>query len=446
MPTEKPSVLPVAASAERSRPHPQPCITPEPGIKAQSGGNVVRLATLGLTSFATGLSQIPPLLGLSEPSSTGDLATPFYEVVHTALPLSLGAIFAAAFIDPFLRHSRTCPSYTLLLVPASFLTGAGHAMLLLLPMFPLPRDLSTALIAAAHLLVGVGNTVNFTTAMLLSRGSTPALGFISGMVAMGIVTQTCTGLLLGAGTRRLVAMFLALANGCFMLFASRAGGWMAAGGSEDEEAVDEKMLFRVKGGQGGFPPPPSRLTVLGALFAFAHQAAMVVIPVWLVSLTGRQLGGSAGQVSLVYAMFTFCAGLGVGSLTLIPPIEQRKQLVFSALLVSVGLLLLAWLLGDAFDAAAAAAPVGFFMASAYPWIVALLMHEMSEQERLSGVAIVVAFGTSGAVTALSITQMAAHLESPAVLHLAVMGLFGGMLMCWNAMSDAKTRYDLMELN
>jgi hypothetical protein len=309
----------------------------------------------------------------------------------------------------------------------------------------LPRDLSTALIAAAHLLLGIGNTVSLTIAMLLSRGSAPLLGLVHGLVALGVIIQTCIiNLYLDVGARHwTAALLLALARGCSALFLSQAmrctpaAAAAAAGGYEAAETGDEMILSR-----GGFPPPASRLTILGALFAFAYQAAMVVVPVWLVSWTGGEPSSSTGQMPLVYAVVPFWAGIviGVGSLALTPSVEQKKQLVSSALVASAGLLLPAWVLGDVFwNAAATGALVGFLMGPAYPWMVALLIRETSEEERLSGIAIVVAFGTAGAVTALSIIHLASQLESPAVLHLAVLGLFGGMLMCWNAMSDANRK-------
>ncbi|KAK3307239.1 uncharacterized protein B0T15DRAFT_168301 [Chaetomium strumarium] len=492
MALEKPPVLPIATSAERrSCSHRQPCIQPNTTIDRQKGDRVVRLATICLASFATGLSGIPLLLALPEPSSTGGLeldnSLSFHRLAHTALPFSLGAILAAAFIDPILRHSRACRSFPpFLLVPANILIGTGHAALLLLlllpPMFRLPRDLSTALTAAAHLLIGAGSTVNLTTAiLLLPRGSssTPSLlGLINGVLAMGVVvTQTlccCTGnmSLDDAGTPRwrhhLAALILALSCSCYCcsaLFslasqASSGSGWgttpAAGGGCEEAEAEAEalddddkkkkKILpLQVNRGQGGFPPPASRLTLLGAVFTFAYQAAMVVVPVWLVLLIGGGgPGSSTGQVPLVYALLTFWAGIGVGSLALIPSVERSKQLMFSALVLSTGLLLLVWLFVDVFwNAVAAAGLVGFFMGPAYPWMVALLIRETSDEERAGGTAIVIAFGTSGTVTALFITQLADQLESPALLHLAVVGLFGGMLMSWNAMLDAKKKPELM---
>lgn len=87
-------------------------------------------------------------------------------------------------------------------------------------------------------------------------------------------------------------------------------------------------------------------------------------------------------------------------------------------------------------AAAAAALVGVVLGPVYPWAVAgMLGRGMGEEETASGVGITVAFGNVGMVAALFVTGSIELLEAPGALQWVMAGLFGGMLLCWDALPD-----------
>jgi hypothetical protein len=59
---------------------------------------------------------------------------------------------------------------------------------------------------------------------------------------------------------------------------------------------------------------------------------------------------------------------------------------------------------------------------------------MEEEERVSGVAVTVAFGTSGAVAGVFGVGLVEYLGGSFLLLLVVVsGVFGGMVFCWYAL-------------
>jgi hypothetical protein len=105
------------------------------------------------------------------------------------------------------------------------------------------------------------------------------------------------------------------------------------------------------------------------------------------------------------------------------------------------ILLLSWFAqGTVKTSTAIAALVGLVLGPVAPSVMEILVCGMSEDEKPSGVAVVVAFGTSGAVAGLVAPQLATHLEMPAAaLRWGIMGLFSCMLLCWRTMVGVEER-------
>ena len=160
--------------------------------------------------------------------------------------------------------------------------------------------------------------------------------------------------------------------------------------------------------------------MVGAVFALVYSAGVVAVP--------ESLG--FGRVTAV----GFWGGFGIGCfMLLLPGGRHLGQSVPLPLLLATGMLLLAWLMPGAIKTSTTAATlVGLVLGPVAPSFMGILINGMSEDEKPSGVAIVLAFGTSGAVAGLVAAQLTTQLGMEAVLRWMILGLFSGMLLCWRA--------------
>ena len=197
------------------------------------------------------------------------------------------------------------------------------------------------------------------------------------------------------------------------------------------------------GPEGGYPPPPSRDTVVGALFGFGYHAVAAAVPAVVGLVRVGQGGGVAGQNAVAWMAAAFRGGMVVGRVVLLlllwhgdkPP---QKQSVFGALVLGAALLLVLPLFPVAAGSTvAAAALVGLTFGPVYPWVLCVLVCEMGEHERLGGIGIIVAFGNTGTAAGLFATSLIACSGHPLALYAVVVGVFGGMLVCWKSLSDGR---------
>jgi hypothetical protein len=178
------------------------------------------------------------------------------------------------------------------------------------------------------------------------------------------------------------------------------------GGTGSNKAVNVD-LFLQRVSQGDVAPLPSRATVLAALFAFAYQASAVFIPAWLSWLSANKRGIERLGSSQSGVLVAFWAAIGVGRFFVVPSGERPNPRFASlCLAVGAGMLLLIWLHVNKIDdpkAAVAAVLFGLVLGPLYPWVVEKSAGEMSEDEKLNGLSIVVAFGIGGTLAASLIT-------------------------------------------
>jgi len=165
-----------------------------------------------------------------------------------------------------------------------------------------------------------------------------------------------------------------------------------------------------------------------------------MIPAWLVSSIG-EFGNN--KPTLKFTTAAVWGGIVVGRCVFLPWFEgigKAKHLVSWALTFTASLLLLFWLfLGTVKGLMAVAALAGLLLGPVYPFVLGLVMHEIDDHEKQSGVGIVVAFGSAGALAAACINLLVAFWGIPFVLYLLISGLLGGMLLCWNGLADEKKR-------
>ena len=198
------------------------------------------------------------------------------------------------------------------------------------------------------------------------------------------------------------------------------------------------------GPEGSYPPPPSRDTVVGALFGFGYHAVAAAVPVLVGLVRVEQGGGVSGQKTLAWMAAAFGGGMVAGRVVMLLHLWhgdklRQKQFVCRALMLAAAgvLLVLPLFPVAAGSAAAAAALVGLTFGPVYPWVLGILVCEMGEHERLGGIGIIVAFGNTGTAAGLFATSLIACSGHPLALYVIVLGVFGGMLVCWNSLSDGR---------
>jgi hypothetical protein len=322
----------------------------------------------------------------------------------------------------------------------------------------------------------VGNTLSLTIATLLCRGgTTTTLGVLHGTVALGVVLRTALTIIDTRGGvfavsegkgQHLAALGLALVTAGFHVVLAGSPPTAGSPGSEPAEKGkevrrtiwDDAETAAITGDRkiwpspdvsksDGYSPPASRTTILIALFAFVHHGAVAAIPAGLVSSSFEGRMDTVGHLSsTTYTTAAFWTGITLGRLMIPSPpwgqqytcIRLKQAIIVRAVLVAASCsLLLFWfswsMLGHV--SIPAAGLFGIVLGPMYPWAVSVLMREMDEDEALSGVGIVVAFGYAGEMFALLTVQLVTHLAVPVVLYAVTAGLVGGMLVCWRVLVE-----------
>lgn len=195
----------------------------------------------------------------------------------------------------------------------------------------------------------------------------------------------------------------------------------------------------------GFPPPASRTTVLGALFAFAYQAAVVTIPYQLASSVPSW---RSGWPSLGYTlvMAGFWAGITVGRMVSSPLAQNigERRFVSAALVLVPAVQMVFWLAPEGVrSAVVVAAGSGLLLGPVYPCALAGLIRRMGEHEEVNDIGIIMAFGSTAGAIALVTISLIAEMAGPFVLQTIATGLCGLMLLCWYSLPrgrDGEWRY------
>lgn len=183
----------------------------------------------------------------------------------------------------------------------------------------------------------------------------------------------------------------------------------------------------------------SRVVVLGALFIFAYQGAEVSISGWVISFLEDTRGGDPNRVG--YVTSGFWAGITLGRFLLSAPAHKigEKVFVYGVVVGATVFELLVWLVPNIIGDAVAVAIVGLLLGPVYPCAVAVFMRTMSRAEKLSGLGVVSAFGSSGGAAAPFTTGLLSQVAGTFVLHPIAIGLFAVMVITWYGLPSHRKR-------
>jgi fucose permease len=182
-----------------------------------------------------------------------------------------------------------------------------------------------------------------------------------------------------------------------------------------------------------------RLVLLGALFIFAYQGAEVSISGWVISFLIAARNGDPSSVGYVTA--GFWAGITIGRFVLSSPAHKigEKTFVYFTVVGAAVFQLLVWLVPNVVGDAISVAIVGLLLGPVYPCAAAVFMRGMNRSEKVSGMGVTSAFGSSGGALAPFTTGILAQAFGTWVLHPIAIGLFAAMLMCWYGLPVTRRR-------
>lgn len=376
---------------------------------------------------------------------TGRLLTRHYNIGYAVVSLlfvgqAVGFIMGAAIIDPLrarLGRGRALALSQIFMV-AGYVTMASTV--------PFPA------IVVALFLIGLGMSINLALGNIFCgslTNATTALGAMHGAYGIGGITGpllanafvTAFGLVWSR--YYLLTLVLTVFNGFLAL-------WSYARFEAEQEtdalpnvhttmtttsasAAAASKLRTLKSAL------TSRVVVLGALFIFAYQGAEVSISGWVISFLEDTRGGDPDRVG--YVTSGFWAGITLGRFVLSGPAHRigEKRFVYGVVVGAAVLELLVWLVPNIIGNAVAVAIVGLLLGPIYPAAVAVFMRTMSRTEKLSGLGVVSAFGSSGGAAAPFTTGLLSQVAGTFVLHPIAIGLFAMMLVAWYGLPSQRKR-------
>ncbi|TDZ40966.1 Bypass of stop codon protein 6 [Colletotrichum trifolii] len=335
-----------------------------------------------------------------------------------------------------------------------FITGAvfletlraklGRARLLLLSQtivclayVPVVAQAPFPLIVVSFFMVGFSMSHNLAVSNVFCgslRQATTALGFLHGSYGIGgtIGPLMATALVTAAGTRWSVYYFITLGTGIFnAVFAT----WSFWHYERDLPSSQQQQQFAADGDSRTqlltmFSALKIRLVLLGAAFIFAYQGAEVSISGWVISFLITDRNGNPDAVGYVTA--GFWAGITLGRFFLSHAAHRvgEKRFVFGATVGAAVFQVLVWWVPNVVGPAVSVAIVGLLLGPVYPSAISVFIKRMTRDERVSGMGVITAFGSSGGAVAPFTTGLLAQATGPWVLHPIAIGLFAAMLVCW----------------
>lgn len=299
-------------------------------------------------------------------------------------------------------------------------------------------------IVVAFFLVGLGQSINLALGNIFCgslKQSTAALGAmhgsygIGGIVAPLIATAFVSVLELVWSRYYLFPLGLAVFNAILALWAysNAEPPPVPAAVTTGPSASATSRLYTVV---RAFTSP---IVLLGALFVFAYQGAEVSISGWVISFLEEARGGDPRRVG--YVTSGFWAGITLGRFALSLPAHKlgEKVFVYGAVAGAAGFELVVWLVPNVVGNAVAVAVVGLLLGPVYPCAAAVFMRAMTRGEKLSGMGVISAFGSSGGAAAPFTTGLLAQVAGTFVLHPIAIGLFAAMLVCWYGLPAQRKR-------
>lgn len=318
---------------------------------------------------------------------------------------TLGFIIAALFVQGITDRLGRARTYAL----CQLVMAAGYVPMATAAPFPV--------FVLSFFLVGFGASFNLALGNVfcgsLQQG-TSMLGVMHGAYGVG---ASVGPLLAGAVVRSgwgwsgyyLGLLGLAVFSAAFAAFAFR-------GSEEDVVAVGDGAEGK-HDLQGMFTAVSTGVVLMGALFMCAYRGVEV-------SMSTSARSGSSG--------FVFWVGITVGRLLLWAPARKLddRPLVYMAVFGAAAFEGLSWMAPFRISDTAALAVVGLLLGPVYPCATAVFMRSMGIHERVGGISVISAFGSSGGAAAPFTVGVLAELVGPAVLHPITIALCGVMMSCW----------------
>ncbi|KAK3943346.1 putative mfs efflux protein [Diplogelasinospora grovesii] len=407
--------------------------------------NRYRFLAICLMNFTNGLND-------SAPGALIPYMETHYNIGYALVSLifvgnALGFITAALFIDGIRERLGRAKAFAL----SQLIQAGGYVILCSTAPFP-AIPLGFFLVGfGMSLYLAMGNVFcgslrNGTTALGIMHGSYGIGGTIGPLIATALVTVAKT-----IWSRYyFITLALALANAGLALWAY----W----GEDNEQNTNtntntntvvvgeqEQLEGRVAPTRnalaGMLTAATSRVVLLGALFIFAYQGAEVSISGWVISFLIAARNGDPSSVGYVTA--GFWAGITLGRFLLSSPAHRigEKKFVYWVVAGAAVFELLVWLVPNVVGDAVAVAIVGLLLGPVYPCAAAVTMRGMSKHERVTGVGVISAFGSSGGAAAPFTTGILAQAVGTFVLHPIAIFLFAVMLGCWYGLPNKPKRTD-----
>jgi fucose permease len=343
---------------------------------------------------------------------------------------AIGFIFAALFLDD-LRH-RLGRAKTLAL--SQVVMMAGYVPIVCTAPFPA--------ITFSFLLIGFGISINLAISNLFCgslRSATNALGAMHGSYGIGgtigPLIATSTVARAGALWSRyyLLPLGLAVVNAVLGTWAYRHYERELGPNHPIVNPYGPAPSTTLSRISGMVQALPSRTILLGAIFIFAYQGAEVSISGWVISFLITNRGGDPSSIG--YVTSGFWAGITIGRFVLTAPAHRMGERLFVYVVVvgAAAFELIVWLVPNVVGSAVAVAIVGLLLGPVYPCAASVFMRNMTRSEKLPGMGIISAFGSSGGALAPFTTGIMAQAVGTFVLHPISIALFGVMLVCWYTM-------------
>lgn len=354
---------------------------------------------------------------------------------------AIGFIAGAGIIDPLRERLGRGRALAL----AQIIMVAGYVIISCTAPFPA--------IVIAFFLIGLGMSINLALGNIFCgslTNATTALGAMHGSYGIGGIAGP-----LMANTFATAAGFVWSRYYIMTLGLSVLNGFLALWSywrfEAEHDALNEAPPLRTTGTTTSASAAAvsklrtvasaftSRVIVLGALFIFAYQGAEVSISGWVISFLEDTRGGDPNRVG--YVTSGFWAGITLGRFILSAPAHKigEKIFVYGVVVGAAVFELLVWLVPNIIGNAVAVAIVGLLLGPIYPCAVAVFMRTMSRSEKLSGLGVISAFGSSGGAAAPFTTGLLSQIAGTFVLHPIAIGLFAVMLMTWYGLPSERKR-------
>ncbi|KAF4826545.1 Bypass of stop codon protein 6 [Colletotrichum tropicale] len=430
---QSPSRTPTTSGSdlEMSRPSTPIAIESLPSI-TDPYMNRFRLAAACLINFGNGLND-------SAPGALIPYMEKHYNIGYAIVSLifignAFGFIFGAVFLESL---RAKLGSARLLAVAQSLITLAYVPILALAP-FPV--------VVVSFFMIGFGMSLNLAINNVFCgslRNATTALGSLHGAYGLGgtigplMATALVTRAHASWSTYYFITLGLAAFNGAFATWSF----WhyekdlplsQQQTASEADTTSTTQLLAM-------FSALKMRIVLLGALFVFAYQGAEVSISGWVISFLIAVRNGNPDAVGYVTA--GFWAGITLGRFLLSHPAHRvgEKLFVVLAIVGAAVFQLLVWWVPNVVGPAVSVAIVGLLLGPIYPCAAAVFMRGMTRQERVSGMGVISAFGSSGGAVAPFTTGILAQAAGTWVLHPIAIGLFAVMMASWYGIPHARKR-------